>query len=152
MYRDQAGQKADGSEDMDKTDKKQEKKEGKGKVAAEYRITEGSLDSMSVVFPDGECRIVISLGESWDEITGYLVLDEDLNLLKTIDVSGASFVRLVTREWEDDSIGCILLGRGDRTDICDLSGETVATLPFAYDSQPDVMDGSMFFADDTGTM
>ena len=70
-----------------------------GKVAAEYRITDDSLSSMSVVFPDGECRIVVSLGESWDEITGYLVLDEDLNLLKTIDVSGASFVRLVTSGW-----------------------------------------------------
>ena len=119
-----------------------------GKVAAEYRITDDSLSSMSVVFPDGECRIVVSLGESWDEITGYLVLDEDLNLLKTIDVSGASFVRLVTHEWEDDSFGFILLGHGDRTDLCDLSGETVATLPFAYDSWPDITDGNMFFTRD----
>ena len=119
--------------------------------AARYQVSGDRFNDVSVCYPDGECRIIISLGEDWDETTGYLVLDGDLNLLATIDGTDASSARLITDGWEDDTFCCILLGRGDSTDICDLSGETAATLPFAYDFWPDVVDGSVFFISDTGT-
>ena len=118
--------------------------------AARFQASNGWFSDVSVCYPDGECRIILSLNEDWDETTGCLVLDGDLNLLTTIDGSGASLVRQVTDERGDGSFCCFLLGYGDRTDICDLSGETVATLPFAYDGWPDVLAGSVFFADDTG--
>lgn len=119
--------------------------------AARYQVSGDRFNDVTACYHDGECRIIISLGEEWDETTGYLVLDEDLNLLTTIDCTDASFARLITDEGEDDTFCCILLGHGESTDICDLSGEIVATLPFAYDFWPDVVAGSAFFVSDTGT-
>ena len=116
-----------------------------GKTEAEYRVTEGSLYDASAVRSDGECRVVVSLGEKWNAITGYLVLDENLDLLTTVDISGTSFARLVSDDWAVPPVCCFLLGRGGRTDICGLSGETLATLPFLYDQHPDITDGCVFF-------
>ena len=118
--------------------------------AAHYQVPADQFNRVLACYPDGECRIIITLGEAWDEATGYLVLDEDLNLLTTIDGAGASYAQLVTDEWGDETFCCFLLGYGDHADIYDLSGETVATLPFAYDSIPDVMNGNVFFTGENG--
>ena len=117
--------------------------------AARFQASNGWFSDVSVCYPDGECRVIVSLTEGWDEEpSGILVLDENLNLLATVDAADASYARQITDDREDGDFCCILLGRGDRTDICDLSGETIATLPFAYEFWPDVTEGNVFFTRD----
>ena len=116
-------------------------------VVGTYETGYDSIYSVNVLNLSGKTHVVLTIGEDYDEYTDILVLDPDLNLIKRLSGERLSFINY---SGEEPEWACVTSAHDGVTEICDLSGEVRATLPFECTDRHRFNNGYVVFAETGG--
>ena len=88
--------------------------------------------NLSLYKADGKTSVVLPYGNSYSN-RGYRVYDSSLRLVCEISNSETHMTDFC-REYDDESApGVFLVGKDGKTDVLDIDGNVVATVPFLFD-------------------
>ena len=142
--------------DFDKTDKtlyfaeseiNSVTKMKKGEVKQSRQFTGDKISNPVIAYQDGQPRLVLTVKDDRNKVSGFLILDSDLNTISRFDLPGAEFE---CDTWETRSVCFFTAVQNGKTEIYDLNGKLTATLPSGR-SHPFFYDGCAVFTNEEDT-